>query len=236
MEKLNFHIYHFANLGYGLPFLLAYKLIPIEVIKQLKVTVVLSTKRFKNDYGYFSRNNFALWRKRRRWQRKVRKQLKNESFNFIFSENINSPSFIENIRSGSLVICTGFDQIFSSSLLAKFESCINIHPSVLPYYRGPRPSYWCIHNGEEKSGFTIHQMTEKIDSGAILYQDSIPIDAADNEKSLDLKIANKAKNKMINYIQSYIEGKKWEVQTIENVYLNKIDYKSFPERENSMKG
>jgi methionyl-tRNA formyltransferase len=49
--------------------------------------------------------------------------------------------------------------------------CINIHPSFLPYYRGPVPTAWAIENGEEQFGITIHYMDEGIDTGDILVQE-----------------------------------------------------------------
>jgi len=48
--------------------------------------------------------------------------------------------------------------------------CINIHPSILPYYRGPVPTAWAILNGEKDFGITIHQMDKGIDTGLIYVQ------------------------------------------------------------------
>ncbi len=53
--------------------------------------------------------------------------------------------------------------------------CINIHPSLLPYYRGPVPTAWAIEKGEEKFGITIHLMDEGIDTGNILIQEKFII-------------------------------------------------------------
>ena len=54
--------------------------------------------------------------------------------------------------------------------LAKF-SAINIHPSLLPNYRGPVPTAWIIENGEKYFGITIHLMDDGIDTGDILIQE-----------------------------------------------------------------
>jgi len=48
--------------------------------------------------------------------------------------------------------------------------CINIHPGLLPYYRGPIPTAWAIQNGEKEFGITIHLMDNNIDTGNILIQ------------------------------------------------------------------
>ena len=62
--------------------------------------------------------------------------------------------------------------------------CINIHPSALPYYRGPVPTAWAIENGETQFGITIHYMDEGIDTGDILIQEKHAIN--DDETGYEL--------------------------------------------------
>ena len=92
--------------------------------------------------------------------------------------NVINPQFVTEdvVR---LVRDAGADIIFSiyyRKILPKSlinypkHGCINIHPSALPYYRGPVPTAWAIENGEEKFGITIHYMDEGIDTGDILVQ------------------------------------------------------------------
>lgn len=50
---------------------------------------------------------------------------------------------------------------------------LNIHPSLLPKYRGPSPIPWAIRNGDRDLGMTIHRMTEKVDAGPILAQGTV---------------------------------------------------------------
>jgi methionyl-tRNA formyltransferase len=52
---------------------------------------------------------------------------------------------------------------------------INIHPSALPFYRGPVPTAWAIMNGEKEFGITIHKIDEGIDTGEILLQELFEI-------------------------------------------------------------
>ena len=59
---------------------------------------------------------------------------------------------------------------------------INVHPSLLPKYRGPNPYMQTILHGEEKSGVTFHLMTEKFDAGAILDQRTVEISDSDTGK------------------------------------------------------
>ena len=46
--------------------------------------------------------------------------------------------------------------------------CINIHPSLLPRYKGANPIFWQLRNGESETGVTLHQVTSEIDGGNIL--------------------------------------------------------------------
>jgi methionyl-tRNA formyltransferase len=60
---------------------------------------------------------------------------------------------------------------------------LNLHPSLLPRYRGPDPLFWIYRHGEERTGVTVHQMTQHLDAGDILGQqafdlpDGLPGDA-----------------------------------------------------------
>lgn len=57
-------------------------------------------------------------------------------------------------------------QIFNIPAIA----CLNIHPSLLPAYRGPAPLFWQLKNGEKVFGVTIHNVSRKIDAGNIVIQ------------------------------------------------------------------
>ena len=96
-------------------------------------------------------------------------------------------SLIDKVRNinPDYIFSTYYRQILPKSLLslAKF-SAINIHPSLLPHYRGPVPTAWTIENGEKYFGITIHLMDEGIDTGDILVQEKYPI--LDNETGFEL--------------------------------------------------
>ena len=53
--------------------------------------------------------------------------------------------------------------------------CINIHPGMLPKYRGPNPTYWSVRNGDLVAGTTIHYMDEGMDTGDIIAQKGVAI-------------------------------------------------------------
>jgi methionyl-tRNA formyltransferase len=58
--------------------------------------------------------------------------------------------------------------------LAKIMA-LNIHPSLLPEYRGSNPFFWVVRKGEKISGITVHKLTQEWDSGPIIYQKKFPL-------------------------------------------------------------
>ena len=96
-------------------------------------------------------------------------------------------SLIDKVRdiNPDYIFSVYYRQILPKSLLslAKFSS-VNIHPSLLPKYRGPIPTAWTIENGETQFGITIHLMDEGIDTGDILVQEKYPI--LNNETGFEL--------------------------------------------------
>jgi len=88
------------------------------------------------------------------------------------------------------VVClAGFIKILSGMFIKKFKGKIlNTHPSLLPKYKGLNTQQRALNNKEKYSGFTIHLVNEKLDSGKIIFQKKIKILKKDNVKSLERKI------------------------------------------------
>jgi len=79
-------------------------------------------------------------------------------------------------KTPDFVLSVYYRKIFPNSLIKIPKSgCINIHPSLLPNYRGPVPTAWALLNGEKETGVTIHYMNEEIDTGDILFQKTVEI-------------------------------------------------------------
>jgi methionyl-tRNA formyltransferase len=60
------------------------------------------------------------------------------------------------------------------------EGPINVHPSLLPLYRGPSPIQWSILSGDEMTGITLIRMNEKMDEGDVIYQEQVMIREGEN--------------------------------------------------------
>ena len=88
---------------------------------------------------------------------------------------------------------------------AKF-SCINIHPSLLPQYRGPVPTAWAIENGEKHFGITIHLMDEGIDTGDILKIFDVKIIENEVIKSLRVRFEPIMTKHFVETIIAFLSG------------------------------
>lgn len=84
-----------------------------------------------------------------------------------------------------LIVVANFSQIIRSRVTEiPTRGVINLHPSLLPKYRGPMPYYWVINNRETKSGVTIHFIDEGVDTGDIIAQVEHEVLAGDSEATL----------------------------------------------------
>ena len=88
------------------------------------------------------------------------------------------------------ILClAGFMRILSPTFIKKFSKPIlNIHPSLLPKYKGLNTHYKAIKNKDKFSGASVHIVNEKLDSGKVILQKKIKIIKKDTPKSLEKKI------------------------------------------------
>ncbi|MCH2451394.1 MAG: methionyl-tRNA formyltransferase [Gracilimonas sp.] len=92
-------------------------------------------------------------------------------------EDLESPKFIEQLRAleADLFVVVAFRILPASVLEIPRIGSVNLHASLLPKYRGAAPIHWAIINGEEKTGCTVFFLDEKVDTGNIILQKSLPI-------------------------------------------------------------
>ena len=89
----------------------------------------------------------------------------------------------------NLICLAGFMKILSGNFIKNFtKPILNIHPSLLPKYKGLNTHKRVIKNKEKYSGSTVHLVTAKLDSGKIILQKKIKISKNENEASLEKKI------------------------------------------------
>lgn len=73
-------------------------------------------------------------------------------------------------ETADLAIISSFHRIFKKKHLEKFRYAINIHPALLPSYRGATPTNWIVKNGEQIAGLSAHLVDEGIDTGEVLFR------------------------------------------------------------------
>ena len=107
-----------------------------------------------------------------------------------------------------LAIVAAYGKIIPKNILGipRFET-INIHPSLLPRYRGASPIQNAILNGDKKTGITIMKLDEEMDHGPILANGGLPIADSDTYESLSQKLAKIGAELLIKIIPEYISGK-----------------------------
>ena len=96
---------------------------------------------------------------------------------------------ILNINNIHMICLAGFMKILSGNFIKKFKgNILNIHPSLLPKYKGLNTHERVLNNKEKYSGCTVHFVNSKLDSGKIILQKKVKISKKETEASLAKKI------------------------------------------------
>jgi methionyl-tRNA formyltransferase len=104
-------------------------------------------------------------------------------------------------------VVAAFGQILSKEILEMPRyGCINIHASLLPMYRGAAPIQWAILNGEKKSGVTIMQMDEGLDTGDMLLSGEVAIEDTDTADSLHDKLSELGADLIVDALAKLEKG------------------------------
>ncbi len=109
-----------------------------------------------------------------------------------FSNKLNSENKILKdlkIRKIKLICLAGYMKLLSQNFIKKFRhKILNIHPSLLPKYKGLNTHKRVIENKEKFSGCTVHYVNSKLDSGKIILQKKIRVNKKENYRTLEKKI------------------------------------------------
>ena len=152
-------------------------LIKYSKIKKSKINIslVISNNKLSKGLKYAKKNkiNFHIinYSKKKQAESKIIRHLKKNKID--------------------LICLAGFMKILSSDFIRKFKNPIlNIHPSLLPKYKGLNTHRRVIKNKDKYSGATVHLVTPKLDSGKIILQKKVRISKEDTEKILAEKVLN----------------------------------------------
>ena len=142
-------------------------------ISPISINLIVSNTNYARGLKYSKKYNI---------QKKViffknKKLAEKKIFKILFKKNIN------------LICLAGFMKILSKNFIKKFKGkIINIHPSLLPKYKGLNTHKKAIENNDKYAGCSVHFVTAKIDSGKVIMQKKVKIKKNDTIYSLSKKV------------------------------------------------
>ncbi len=105
------------------------------------------------------------------------------------------------------LVVAGYGKLIPASWLTYPKiMAVNMHPSLLPRYRGAMPAEWAILRQEKETGVTLVKMTEEFDKGDILAQQSIPIKDSDTRESLYKKLYDLGGKLLVDTLPKIVQG------------------------------
>ena len=132
-----------------------------------------------------------------------------ENLKIIHEKKLSDPDLIESFKKiqPEIIFCVGGVRLIPKSVLKIPKlGCLNIHPALLPKYRGRYSTAHAIFNGESHTGVTLHWMDEGIDSGPIIMQESIVIEHNDTAKSLWEKFTVEGEKLFERFLELWLSG------------------------------
>ena len=139
----------------------------------IKIVLVISNNSGARGLNYAKRSkikNYII-------KSQSKSIFENKSLKLLKKNNIN------------LLCLAGFMKILSGNFIKKFSwPILNIHPSLLPKYKGLNTHQRAIRNKDKFAGASVHKVTQKLDSGKIILQKKIKILKMDNLTSLEKRV------------------------------------------------
>jgi len=132
-----------------------------------------------------------------------------EKLEIIRGKKLSDPYIIASFKKiqPEIIFCIGGTRLLPKEILETPKlGCINIHPALLPKYRGRYSTAHAIFNGETKTGATLHWMDEGVDSGPIISQVSITIEQSDTAKTLWGKFTVEGEKLFGSFLELWLSG------------------------------
>lgn len=135
-----------------------------------------------------------------------KKFVNQRNLNFIEYDYLNDAFFINKIKdlkADIAVVCSFNYKVPEILLNSVKDGFINVHPSLLPEYRGPNPYSWTIINDEKETGVTLHFMNENFDTGDIINQKKLAISKDDTMGTLFNRLNILALDMLMETLKKY---------------------------------
>lgn len=105
-----------------------------------------------------------------------------------------------------LILAATYHRVLPMTLCRSAKYAVNLHPSLLPRYRGPTPFYWVLRNGERETGITAHELSDQADAGDIFGQWRLLILPQEDEASLRKRLAELAARAAVEIVDQVARG------------------------------
>ena len=125
-------------------------------------------------------------------------------------ENASEESFVAELAAlkPDVIVVASYGQFLKKNLLAVPRlGTINVHPSLLPKYRGASPIQWALANGDTETGVSVLYVTPKMDAGDVLAQERFPISPDDTFCTLEPKLATKGAELLLRVLDNFRAGR-----------------------------
>jgi len=106
-----------------------------------------------------------------------------------------------------LVVGAGYMRVLTSIFLERFPAVINVHPSLLPEFRGLDAIRRALEAGVKKTGVTVHFMVEEVDAGPVIRQEAVPVLPNDTEEELHNRLRPVEHRLLVGAVADYFWGR-----------------------------
>ena len=107
----------------------------------------------------------------------------------------------------SLVVGAGYMRVLSPPFLERFPAILNVHPSLLPEFRGLNAVRRALQSGVKRTGVTVHLMVEEVDAGPVVAQEEVEIMPGDTEKTLMERLHPVEHRLLVGAVADYFWGR-----------------------------
>ncbi len=167
--------------------------------------------------------------------RNIHSMAKMNKIKLLDTRDINSFEGVEFIKNNKpdYLLCAHFNQLLKESVLSIDNlECINIHPSILPDYKGVDPVFFAMRDNAEKIGVTIHKMNDLFDSGEILSQSEMELNPSKSLLFNNCQLFEQGVKLAVNFIKGKEQIK---TQLVANKSIDQTNYDSWPNRSDIKK-
>jgi methionyl-tRNA formyltransferase len=186
-----------------------------------KVGLCYATYLFLVTSGY---SILSIFSERKRF---IRSQLKQKNIKIIKTKNINNLTINMKNYKPDYLLSAHFNQLIENNILAipKY-GCINIHPGLLPDYKGVDPAFYMLLRDEKQVGVTLHYQDEFFDTGSIIKKTEYNFNSKISLFLLNCNLFILGVNDLLNLLKTYSELPSM------NICKSNSNYDSWPNKDN----